>query len=124
MFESREIVILHHKELGDFSVVELSLGDAIRARGFRSELTGGHYGTMAVSVSVDERIAAQIADIISVLTFAIVKFPKGVTSVEELGTSNPGALLDLMKLYRGKFPDPFRKIGRDSAQGSKEEASG
>jgi len=93
---------------GEFTVQELTLSDQLRVRGYRMQLTGGNWGELAVSPTVDDKLAADTAHIMAVLSVAITKYPDGVTSCDDVAAKNPLLLRQLYGKYVETFPDPFR----------------
>lgn len=108
---------------GAIVIRPLTIREAMLARGIRSELTAGQWAALATSSVLDDRIAASLAEAVATLSFGVVQpFPATIKSLEWLGDSDPDSLLELLKLHREGFQDPFRRIGRKSAASGTQEA--
>jgi hypothetical protein len=114
--------------VGSFVVHALSLSESVRMRGIRNELAGGQWAALAYSPSMDDRLAATLAEAHAVLICSIDKFPDGIGSLDDISAKSPKLVYDLYETYKEKFQDPFRSFyranDRDSEAATPERPAG
>lgn len=117
-FDPKETVSINHH--GDIYKIKkhLTIGEQIARKGRRSQICGGNYGTMNLSIDLDERSVAFMADIVTELDARIIESPDGWRGAENMTDDK-----ELISLWKEVMP-AIGLFPRSADKGKKTENDG